>query len=238
MFLSDLIIFMGIAVPLLFTVMVIIAKKQNAHESVIWSFLTTYLLYTSLIFLIFVFSEATEFLEYFYGINIPEGFRPALYLYIILPFSVIVHAYGVYRMKHLFEFSIEDIDLKVVTLPLAYSIIVWVFASEVSRYPFIFSAVEDIARVAFLISLPILIALIYLTVKEKKFEEAIIQSPINSIDKIAGVSLSFVALSSAVMMKVYGYENVYDVLEGFTLFMFILSGELYRRTIFSLRSMF
>jgi len=233
-----MVIFGSFASSIVFTIMILSTGKERVNESAIWSFLTTYLLYTSLIFLIIVFSEIIEFFEFFnYKMFSPE-FNQMLYLYLVLPLSILMHLYGIYRLSSLFEFSFELIDLKVAGLPLIYSAVSWVTAVEITEYKFISIVVVSLSEIAYAISLPILIVIIYFTLKEKQYEEAIIQSPIGSVDRIAGISMSFVIFSLAVLMRVYHHMGSYDILEAFALLMFVVSGELYRRTIFSLRKIF
>ena len=235
---DDLIIFSGFAIPLTFTVMILSTGREKVHDSIIWSFLTTYLLYSSVLLLIIVFSEITEFFGVVSIGPMVNDFHAILYLYVVLPLSVVIHAFGIYKLNDLFEYSIESVDLKIAGLPLVYSGLFWVIAAEITEYPMISGVMIPVSEIAYAISLPVLVVIIYFTIKEKKYEEAIIQSPIKSVDRIAGISMSFAIFSLAVMMKVYGHEDSYNILEAFALLTFVVSGELYRRTIFSLRKIF
>lgn len=238
MLLHDLLVFGGFITPTIFTVMILSTGREKVHDSTIWSFLTTYLLYASFVFLILVFSEITEFV----GISDAEiggtEFHLLIYLYVFIPLSIMVHIFGIKRLTDLFEFSTETLDLKNAGLPLLYSGLFWVLSAEITEYPAILNAVTIISEIAYAISLPVILVIVYFTLKEKKYEEAIIQSPIKSIDRVAGISISFAVFSLAVMMKIYGYVDSYNILEAFALLMFVFSGELYRRTIFSMRKMF
>ncbi len=238
MLINDLLVFGGFATPTIFTIMILSTGKEKVHDSIIWSFLTTYFLYASFLFLIMVFSEITEFLGFSDSEIYGTEFHLMMYLYVVLPLAIAVHIYGIWKLISLFEFSTETLDLKTAGLPLVYSGLFWVISAEITEYPAISKVVITVSDFAYVISLPVLLLIIYYTLKEKKYEEAIIQSPMKSIDKIAGVSISFAVFSLAVMMKIYGHIDAYNILEAFALLMFVFSGELYRRTIFSMREMF
>ncbi len=238
MLINDLIIFGSFATSLIFTVMILSTGREKVHDSIIWSFLTTYALYTSVLFLIIVFSEITEFLGYSDIWFLVNELHLLMYLYVVLPISIGIHLLAIIKLGNLFEFNLESIDLKTAGLPIIYSGVFWVVSAEITEYKFISDVMIAISEFAYLISLPVLIVVIYYTLKEKKYEDAIIQSPIKSVDRIAGISMSFVLFSLAVMMKLYGHEDSYHILEAFALLVFAVSGELYRRTIFSLRKIF
>ena len=118
---------------------------------------------------------------------------------------------------------------------------VYVSAFLAAELPEHFPFVEIIVlllELVYVASFPVLLLLLYFTLKEKRIEHAIVQLPLNSVDKLVGIPLASSIFSLAVFMGINGYMDEYNLLEAFSIAVFIISGELYRRSIFKMRRLF
>ncbi|WP_148212130.1 hypothetical protein [Ferroglobus placidus] len=136
------------------------------------------------------------------------------------------------------EFNIEDFDLNRAGLLLLYLFAFWLLAAELPEHAPFVEVVVLLSEFVYVISFPILLLLFYFTLKEKRIEHAIVQLPLDSVDKLVGIPLASCIFSLAVFMGVNGYMDEYNLLEAFSIAVFIISGELYRRSIFKMRKLF
>lgn len=220
---------------IIFTIMLLNYSKPLATNVSLWRFVTTYLLMASIIFLAISVVELLEFLNDFGLFSGADTINYATYVYLVIPASLLIHIYAIYRLHSIVEFNVENFHPNRIGMPIVYVAIFWLLSIELPEFGSVAYDITLISEFIYILSLPIVLAIIYLTLKEKKIEDAIIQLPIESIDKLAGISLSIAIFSLAVFMKVHRYHIVYDQLEAFALMVFIVSGELYRRTLFKIR---
>ena len=221
---------------LIFTIMLLNhSKPVVTNVSTLWKFVTTYLLLASSIFLVISAVELLEFLSDFGLFSGADVINYTTYVYIVIPAALILHAYAAYRLKSIVEFSAESIHPNRIGMPIMYAAVFWLLAIELPEFGTVAYDITLISEFVYILSLPVILSIIYLTIKEKRIEDAIIQLPIESVDRLAGISLSLAIFSLAVFMKVHRYHIVYDQLEAFALMVFIVSGELYRRSLFKMR---
>ena len=221
---------------MLLTLMFVNHSKPKATDVSLWTFITTYLLMCSVLFLLISTTELIEFLVDF-GIITLSFNQTEIYLFLIIPASFAIHVYAIYRLLHIVEFNVENMNPNNVGLPFIYATIFFLISKEIPEFGKVAYDIATASEFVYMLSLPIVLSILYLTIREKKIEDAIIQLPIESLDKLSGISLSMALFSIAVFMNVHGYHLIYDLLEAFALIVFAVSGELYRRSLFKMRKM-
>ncbi|AKG92018.1 hypothetical protein GAH_00643 [Geoglobus ahangari] len=219
------------ALSMMFTMLLLNHSRPRVSDGSLWSFVTTYLLLSSLVFLIISIVELFEFLSDFRILTFEVPNLEA-YLYVVMPLSFAIHVYAIYRLSTLVEFRVENVDPNRIGLPVVYVSIFWLLSIELPEFGRVAYDIVLLSEFVYILSLPVVAAIIYLTLREKRIEHAIIQLPMESIDRLSGISLSIALFSLAVFMNVHSYHLVYDQLEAFSLIVFIVSGELYRRNLF------
>ncbi len=216
------------------TLMLVNHSKPKAGDATLWKFITTYLLMSSILLFIVSFIEFIEFFIDLGDLELPFDYT-LIYLYILIPAIIAVHIYAIQRLYSVVEFDVESMNPNTIGLPFVYVTIFFFISKEIPEFGKVAYDIALISQFAYILSLPVVISIIYFTIKEKKIEEAIIQLPIESVDRLSGISLSMALFSLAVFMKVHGYHLIYDLLEAFALIVFAVSGELYRRSLFKMR---
>ncbi|AIY91071.1 hypothetical protein [Geoglobus acetivorans] len=158
-----------------------------------------------------------------------------VYILLVVPVSITIHTYGCIKLLKFLNFDVESVNLNRVGLPLIYLGVFWLISVESYHFRGSIKFIAMLSEIIYIFSFPIALTLIYYTLKEKKIESDIIHSPIPSLDGLTGISMSLATFSLAVLMKLAGDENAYEILEGFSLILFVFSAEIFRRAIFKFR---
>jgi len=220
---------------LLCTILGVNFDEKEVSESHLWKFLTNYLLFSCFVFVIIIFTEFLEFLSDFKLLSHPETISSPINLFIAIPLTAFLHFYAIYMLLKLSDFRIESIDPNKIGLPIVYVSVFWLLSIELKEIKPLVHAISLLTELMYLISFPVVLLLIYYTIKEKKIEYAMVELPIKSVERLAGIPLAFSLFSLAVLMSSLGYKLDYDILESFALAVFAVSGEIYRREIFKMR---
>ncbi len=220
---------------LLCTILGVNFDEKEVSESHLWRFLTSYLLLSCLIFVIIIFTELFEFLSEFGLLPQPETISSPVNIFIAIPLTALLHFYAIYMLLKLSDFRIKSIDPNRIGLPIVYVSVFWLLSIELEELEPLVHPISLLTELMYLVSLPVVSLLIYYTIKEKKIEYAMIELPIKSVERLAGIPLAFSLFSLAVLMSTLGYSLDYDILESFALAVFAVSGEIYRREIFKMR---
>ncbi len=224
---------------LIYSIELLNYSKLKASERHLWSFLTSYLLMICISFIIISVVEFFELMSDIAGEKLSLGL-PNMFVYVsaVLPILIFAHVFAVIRAIKIMEFNVENFDLNRVGLLMIYVIAFWLLAAELpEHFPFV-EIIVLLSELVYVASFPVLLLLLYFTLKEKRIEHAIVQLPLNSVDKLVGIPLASSIFSLAVFMGINGYMDEYNLLEAFSIAVFIISGELYRRSIFKMRRLF
>ncbi|WP_290898659.1 hypothetical protein, partial [Ferroglobus sp.] len=93
-----------------------------------------------------------------------------VYVSAVLPILIFAHVFAVIRAIKIMEFNVENFDLNRVGLLMIYVIAFWLLAAELpEHFPFV-EIIVVLSELVYVASFPVLLLLLYFTLKEKRIE--------------------------------------------------------------------
>lgn len=224
--------FGALILTLCYSSLLMLKPREKLFYREVWRFITNYLAIMLFLYILISLAELSEFFAIF-----SEGLfdEVQIYIFIVIPGLIALHIYAIKKYLELSGVGFENVDLRHIGVPFFFAVSIWVVIEEILAHSSLYFAIKVISELAYIFSIPIMLIILYFTFIEKRFEDEIIVSPLESIDKIALIPLSASVFCIAILAKLSGLSEMYNLLEGISLIMFVISGEVYRRLVFSLK---
>ncbi len=219
---------------LIFTIFSI--REDDLKKKVLfWEPLTEYFILSSLIFVFHSLMETLEWISRVTSVDI-EGIRHDYYLFLSLAIILVNLNYTLRLGRFLnVKLNLPDLLFGRFGIVFLYASVFWLLSLHISEFHELSKTITFISDFVYTLSIPIIFLILRAVIVNRRLEdEDYIIIPFETIDKSAGVSLSFSLLSIGILMLYSGYEDVYEILELFSLVTFVVSGESFRRDSFEL----